>query len=93
MEFVTFRRATGITFTQHLSMIRIAKAKRLLSNPQARISEIAFEAGFASITHFKRMFRRLTGQSPLGLPRTHPSQLSAPGPPTQGSATHTISQK
>lgn len=60
----TFKRATGMTFTQYLSMVRIAKAKRLLSNPQARISEVAFEAGFASITHFNRMFRRLTGQSP-----------------------------
>ena len=60
----TFKRATGMTFTQYLSMVRIAKAKRLLSNPQARISEIAFEAGFASITHFNRMFRRVTGQSP-----------------------------
>ncbi len=60
----TFKRATGMTFTQYLSMVRIAKAKKLLSNPQARISEVAFEAGFASITHFNRMFRRVTGQSP-----------------------------
>ena len=60
----TFKRATGMTFTQYLSMVRIAKAKRLLANPQARISEVAFEAGFASITHFNRMFRRITGQSP-----------------------------
>ncbi len=60
----TFKRATGMTFTQHLSMVRIAKAKKLLANPQARISEVAFEAGFASITHFNRMFRRIAGQSP-----------------------------
>jgi AraC-like DNA-binding protein/ligand-binding sensor protein len=60
----TFKRATGMTFTQYLSVVRIAKAKRLLSNPQARISEVAFEAGFASITHFNRMFRRVAGQSP-----------------------------
>lgn len=60
----TFKRATGMTFTQYLSMVRIAKAKKLLSNPQARISEVAFDAGFSSITHFNRMFRRVTGQSP-----------------------------
>ncbi|MEO6739831.1 MAG: helix-turn-helix domain-containing protein [Chthoniobacteraceae bacterium] len=65
----TFKRATGMTFTQYLSMIRIAKAKKLLSNPQARISEVAFEAGFASITHFNRMFRRVTGQSPTDFRR------------------------
>jgi AraC-like DNA-binding protein/ligand-binding sensor protein len=70
----TFKRATGMTFTQYLSMVRIAKAKKLLSNPQARISEVAFDAGFASITHFNRMFRRVTGQSPTdfrhGIART-----------------------
>jgi AraC-like DNA-binding protein len=60
----TFKRVTGMNFTKYLSMVRIAKAKKLLANPQARISEVAFEVGFASITHFNRMFRRITGQSP-----------------------------
>jgi AraC-like DNA-binding protein/ligand-binding sensor protein len=59
-----FKRATGMTFTEYLSMVRVAKAKKLLANPQARISEVAFEAGFASLTHFNRVFRRITGQSP-----------------------------
>ena len=31
-----FKHATGMTFTQYLSMVRIAKAKKLLANPQAR---------------------------------------------------------
>ena len=30
-----FKRATGRIFTRDLSMVRIAKAKKLLSNPQA----------------------------------------------------------
>jgi AraC-like DNA-binding protein len=59
-----FKRATGLTFTQYLSMVRVAKAKKLLANPQARISEVAYEAGFASLTHFNRLFRRIAGQSP-----------------------------
>ena len=45
-------------------MVRVAKAKKLLANPQARITEVAYEAGFASLTHFNRMFRRSAGQSP-----------------------------
>lgn len=65
----TFKRATGMTFTQYLSMVRIAKAKKLLANPQARISEVAYEAGFASLTHFNRMFRRIAGQSPTAFRR------------------------
>lgn len=59
-----FKRATGLTFTEHLSLVRIAKAKKLLANPQLRISEVAFEVGFSSLTHFNRMFRRIVGQSP-----------------------------
>jgi len=59
-----FKHTTGLTFTQYLSLVRIAKAKKLLANPQARISEVAFEVGFASLTHFNRMFRRIAGQSP-----------------------------
>jgi len=59
-----FKRATGMTFTQYLSMVRVAKAKKLLANPQARISEVAYEVGFASLTHFNRMFRRIAGESP-----------------------------
>jgi AraC-like DNA-binding protein len=29
-----------------------------------RICEIAFEAGFQSLTHFNRIFKKLVGQSP-----------------------------
>ena len=53
-----------MTFTEYLSTVRVAKAKKLLANPQLRVSEVAFEVGFASLTHFNRMFRRITGQSP-----------------------------
>ena len=59
-----FKRATGMTFTEYLSFVRVAKSKQLLANPQKRISEVAYEAGFSSLTHFNRMFRRITGQSP-----------------------------
>ena len=65
----TFKRASGMTFTQYLPMVRIAKAKKLLANPQARITEVAYEAGFASLTHFNRMFRRIAGQSPTDFRR------------------------
>ena len=59
-----FKKATGLTFTHYLSLSRVAKAKKLLANPQLRISEIAYEVGFNSLTHFNRMFRKLSGESP-----------------------------
>lgn len=59
-----FKRATGKTFTEYLAAVRIAKAKNLLLNPHARITEVAFQSGFQSITHFNRVFLKLVGQSP-----------------------------
>jgi AraC-like DNA-binding protein/ligand-binding sensor protein len=59
-----FKKATGMTFTHYLSLVRVAKAKKMLANPQLRISEIAYEVGFNSLTHFNRMFRKMTGESP-----------------------------
>lgn len=60
----TFKKATGLTFTDYLSRVRIEKARELLLNPQARISEVAYEAGFQSLTHFNRTFHRVLGASP-----------------------------
>jgi AraC-like DNA-binding protein/ligand-binding sensor protein len=59
-----FRRSTGMTFTEYVSRTRTEKAKGLLLNPQLRISEIAYEVGFQSLTHFNRIFKKLVGQSP-----------------------------
>jgi AraC-like DNA-binding protein/ligand-binding sensor protein len=60
----TFRKATGLTFTEYLGRVRIEKAKALLLNPHLRISEIAYEVGFQSLTHFNRIFRQFTGEAP-----------------------------
>jgi len=59
-----FKKVTGINFTDYLSRARIEKAKSLLLNPNLRVSEIAFEVGFQSLTHFNRVFKKLLGQSP-----------------------------
>jgi AraC-like DNA-binding protein/ligand-binding sensor protein len=59
-----FKKATGLTFTDYLSRVRVEKAKALLLNPHLRISEIAYDVGFQSLTHFNRMFRKIVGQSP-----------------------------
>jgi len=59
-----FRKATGLTFTDYLGRVRVEKAKNLLLNPHLRVSEIAYTVGFQSLTHFNRLFHRLTGESP-----------------------------
>lgn len=59
-----FKKATGLNFTDYLSRVRVEKAKNLLLNPNMRISEVAFAAGFQSLSHFNRVFRRIAGESP-----------------------------
>lgn len=59
-----FKQATGMTFTDYLARTRVEKAKQLLQNPHLRVSEIAFETGFESISQFNRSFKRITGKSP-----------------------------
>ena len=68
-----FKKVTGINFTEYVSRVRIERAKNLLLNPNLRVSEIAFEVGFESLTHFNRVFKKILGQSPT----TYRSQLFA----------------
>jgi AraC-like DNA-binding protein len=59
-----FKKITGINFTDYVSRSRIENAKNLLLNPNLRVSEIAYEVGFQSLTHFNRVFKNIIGQSP-----------------------------
>jgi AraC-like DNA-binding protein len=59
-----FKRMTGLTLTGYLSRLRVERVKELLLNPNLRISEIAFQAGFESLSHFNRTFLKLAGESP-----------------------------
>ncbi len=46
-----FKLETGLTFIQYLSRIRIEQAQPLLHNRNLRVSEIAYDVGFQSLTH------------------------------------------
>lgn len=59
-----FKQSTGITFTEFVSQTRVDHAKNLLLNPNLHVSEIAYEVGFQSLTHFNRIFKKLVGKSP-----------------------------
>jgi AraC-like DNA-binding protein len=59
-----FTKATGVHYTQYLSRIRVEEAKKLLLNLNYRITEVAFEVGFQSLTNFNRVFRGIAGEMP-----------------------------
>lgn len=59
-----FRESTGLSFTHYVAAARVEEAKKLLASPCNRISEIAFEVGFQSLTNFNRVFKNIAGVSP-----------------------------
>jgi AraC-like DNA-binding protein len=59
--------ADGTTFTEYVLAQRLARARRLLGDPRRgadKISTIAFDAGFADVSYFNRMFRQRFGMAP-----------------------------
>jgi AraC-like DNA-binding protein/ligand-binding sensor protein len=76
-----FHKSTGLTFTDFLARVRAETARAQLLNPNRRISEIAYDVGFQSLTQFNRTFRRIYGQSPSQFrAQIHPkTRASKPG--------------
>jgi len=59
-----FHKATGLKFTDYVARVRLEEARNRLLNPNLRVSEIAYDVGFQSLTQFNRSFKRVFGQSP-----------------------------
>ena len=59
-----FKRVTGINFVDYVAYARFEEACRLLDDGDVRVSEVAFAAGFQSLSQFNRVFKRFSGRSP-----------------------------
>jgi AraC-like DNA-binding protein len=59
-----FRQALGTTCTHYIFTYRIARAKALLCEPDAQITQVALEAGFETLSHFNTSFLKEVGMSP-----------------------------
>src|SRR5215468_4409538 len=59
-----FKQVTGTNFVDYVACTRFKEACRLLHDGDLRISDIAFTAGFQSLSQFNRVFKRLSGKSP-----------------------------
>lgn len=64
-----FKEATGLTLTDYVNRRRIEWAKKELLKPEVRVSEIAFQIGYQSLSQFNRSFSRFTGSSPSNFRR------------------------
>jgi AraC-like DNA-binding protein len=59
-----FKEATGINFVQYVALGRYQKAATFLRDADLRVSEIAFAAGFQSLSQFNRVFKKFSGKTP-----------------------------
>jgi len=59
-----FKASTGMTLTEYVNRRRVEWAKRKLANPQARVTEVAFDVGYQSLSQFNRSFLKYVGTSP-----------------------------
>ena len=82
-----FRAAFGMTFRDYLLRVRITEARRLLTEGDRSVTEIAYSVGFNDGSHFAHLFKRYTnvlpsayraGDPPVYRASTGPSLLHGP---------------
>ena len=54
----------NLSYGDYIRKIRIDKATELLQNKEYSLTEIAYLTGFSDQSHFTRIFRKLTGETP-----------------------------
>lgn len=59
-----FKQSTGSSFKEYLNMVRIEESKRLLSNTDYSLIDIAVATGFEDQSYFSKVFKKYTGLTP-----------------------------
>ncbi|HVG49009.1 MAG TPA: helix-turn-helix domain-containing protein [Rubellimicrobium sp.] len=75
-----FKRSTGMSLGEYVSLMRVSYAQALLMREDASILQVAMDSGFGSISAFNKCFRKKSGMTPSEFKREHRST------PPQGQA-------
>ena len=59
-----FKRNCGNSFTDYVTRLRISQACGLLADSRIPITDVCFEVGYANISNFNRLFRKVHGMTP-----------------------------
>jgi len=59
-----FKLIYGKTFTEYLNETRLKEAMRLLQQTDRSVEDISLSTGYNHLTHFHRMFKKMTGVTP-----------------------------
>jgi AraC-like DNA-binding protein len=65
-----FKKSTHYTFTDFLNRFRINQSKSLLLQNK-NVTEACYECGFANISYFNKIFKKLTGENPSAFKKKH----------------------
>lgn len=65
-----FKKVTHYTFTDFLNQFRINQSKKVLMQGK-NVSEACYESGFASISYFNKIFKKITGENPSSFRKQH----------------------
>lgn len=60
-----FKKHTGFTIIEYIQRVRVKEAQRLLRTSQHKVIDIAQQVGFENVTHFNRVFKKITHLTPL----------------------------
>ena len=66
-----FKRVTSHTVVTYLNLVRIEKAKHMLSTGNYNVSEVALLCGFNNLSYFSKIFREQIGVTPSKYLSTH----------------------
>lgn len=59
-----FKKEVGLSFKEYLNHVRIEESKRLLTNSNFSIIDIAIAVGFEDQSYFSKVFKKYTGMTP-----------------------------
>ncbi len=60
-----FKKTVNISLVDYINNVRVMEAKKMLTSTNMSIIQIGEAVGFKSNTHFGRVFKKITGFSPL----------------------------
>ncbi|MPN21176.1 Melibiose operon regulatory protein [bioreactor metagenome] len=66
-----FKDEYGVTLSEYVGNLRLEEAKRLLSDTNDEIIDIAYSIGFGGLSSFYRFFKNSTGLSPAAYRKEH----------------------
>lgn len=72
-----FKACTGQTLLDYHNTVRCRQAQELLTCPELSIAYISERVGFASVSHFTRVFKKITDTTPSEYRRRYLEELKA----------------